>query len=63
MRIVILGAGICGLGTARLLAQDGHDITLLERDPDPVPDSPQEACDHWTRESRWNLACPTGVPR
>ena len=50
MRIVILGAGICGLGTARLLAQDGHDITLLERDPDPVPDSPQEAWDHWTRK-------------
>ena len=41
MRALILGAGICGLGTALLLARDGHEVTVLERDPDPMPDSPQ----------------------
>ena len=49
MRALILGAGICGLGTALLLARDGHEVTVLERDPDQMPDSPQAAWDHWTR--------------
>jgi 2-polyprenyl-6-methoxyphenol hydroxylase-like FAD-dependent oxidoreductase len=50
MVIVIIGAGICGLGTALLLARDGHDVTVLERDVDPTPDSPQDAWDDWTRK-------------
>jgi 2-polyprenyl-6-methoxyphenol hydroxylase-like FAD-dependent oxidoreductase len=50
MMVLILGAGICGLGTALLLARDGHDVTLLERDPGPLPDSPQAAWDSWTRK-------------
>lgn len=50
MVVLILGAGICGLGTALLLARDGHEVTILERDPGPVPDSPQAAWDSWTRE-------------
>ena len=37
--ITVLGAGVCGLATAMLLARDGHDVTVLERDPDPVPDT------------------------
>jgi 2-polyprenyl-6-methoxyphenol hydroxylase-like FAD-dependent oxidoreductase len=32
-----------------LLARDGHDVTLLERDPAPVPDSRDEAWRDWTR--------------
>ena len=48
--VLIVGGGICGLGTALLLARDGHEVTLVERDADPVPDSPQEAWDTWARK-------------
>lgn len=30
-RAVVIGAGVAGLATAALLARDGHDITVLER--------------------------------
>ena len=33
-RIVVVGAGIAGLGTAALLAQDGHEVTVLEASDD-----------------------------
>jgi len=33
MRILILGAGVVGVASAWYLAQDGHQITLLERQP------------------------------
>jgi 2-polyprenyl-6-methoxyphenol hydroxylase-like FAD-dependent oxidoreductase len=49
MDIVIVGAGICGLGAALLLARDGHDVTMLERDASPIPESPQAAWEHWAR--------------
>jgi 2-polyprenyl-6-methoxyphenol hydroxylase-like FAD-dependent oxidoreductase len=32
-----------------LLARDGHEVTLLERDSAPVPDSPDEAWERWDR--------------
>ncbi|HEV2369213.1 MAG TPA: FAD-dependent oxidoreductase [Acidimicrobiales bacterium] len=32
MKIVVLGAGIAGLGTALALGRYGHDVTLVERD-------------------------------
>lgn len=50
MLIVIIGGGICGLGAALLLARDGHDVTVLERDLDPPPDSPERAWESWTRK-------------
>jgi hypothetical protein len=50
MNILIMGGGMCGLGAAMLLARDGHVVTVLERDADPVPDSPHDAWDHWTRK-------------
>ena len=37
MRILIIGGGICGLGAALLLARDGHEVTVLERDAEPIP--------------------------
>lgn len=50
MTILIIGGGICGLGTALLLARDGHDVTVLERDADPTPQSPHGAWDRWERK-------------
>jgi 2-polyprenyl-6-methoxyphenol hydroxylase-like FAD-dependent oxidoreductase len=32
-----------------LLGRDGHDVVVLERDPAPVPESPDQAWEHWTR--------------
>ena len=46
--ILVLGAGLGGLTTAALLARDGHDVTVVERDPTPAPE-PREAWDGWER--------------
>ena len=47
--VVIVGAGVVGLGTAMLLAQDGHRVTMLERDPAPPPDGTDAAWHTWER--------------
>jgi 2-polyprenyl-6-methoxyphenol hydroxylase-like FAD-dependent oxidoreductase len=49
-RILVLGAGLGGLSTAMLLARDGHQVTVLERDPAGPPDelSPDRAHDVWS---------------
>src|SRR3712207_3314011 len=44
--IAILGAGPAGLSTAMLLNRDGHEVTVLERDPAPPADRPW---DDWQR--------------
>ena len=49
MKVVVVGAGVCGLTAAMLLARDGHEVTVLERDEQPVPDSPEQAWDGWKR--------------
>jgi 2-polyprenyl-6-methoxyphenol hydroxylase-like FAD-dependent oxidoreductase len=49
-RIVVVGAGFCGLGTALLLGRDGHEVTVLERDDRTVPGSARTAWDSWTRK-------------
>jgi 2-polyprenyl-6-methoxyphenol hydroxylase-like FAD-dependent oxidoreductase len=49
-KIVVLGAGVCGLAAGMLLRRDGHEVTVLERDPDPVPSSPDEAWERWSRD-------------
>src|SRR5262245_22967102 len=48
-RILVLGAGICGLATAMLLARDGHDVVVLERDAEPTRPTPDEAWTSWSR--------------
>ena len=43
--ILVVGGGMGGLSTAMLLARDGHEVTVLERDPAPPPASGDEAWD------------------
>jgi 2-polyprenyl-6-methoxyphenol hydroxylase-like FAD-dependent oxidoreductase len=63
MRIVFVGGGIAGLAGAMLLARDGHQVTVLERDPDP-PCPPSEAWDVWQRRGVGQFRLPHGfLPR
>ena len=48
-RIVVVGAGVVALGAAMLLAGDGHQVTVLERDPEGPPADPEEAWERWQR--------------
>jgi glycine/D-amino acid oxidase-like deaminating enzyme len=47
-RIVVVGGGIVGLGASVMLARDGHDVTVLERDA-ALPPDPRAAWDGWER--------------
>jgi 2-polyprenyl-6-methoxyphenol hydroxylase-like FAD-dependent oxidoreductase len=49
-RIIMLGGGVCGLAGGMLLARDGHEVTVLERDAAPVPESLDEAWSTWDRD-------------
>jgi 2-polyprenyl-6-methoxyphenol hydroxylase-like FAD-dependent oxidoreductase len=49
MKIVIVGAGMVGLCTSMLLAGDGHEVLVLERDPAPPPD-PAQSWVTWERK-------------
>lgn len=48
-KIVVVGAGVVALGTALLLAGDGHQVTMLERDPEGPPGDPADAWQRWQR--------------
>lgn len=50
MSVLIIGGGICGLGAALLLARDGHEVTVLERDVGAIPESSFAAWQHWQRK-------------
>jgi 2-polyprenyl-6-methoxyphenol hydroxylase-like FAD-dependent oxidoreductase len=49
-KIIVLGAGVCGLAAGTMLRRDGHDVTILERDPEPAPRSAAQAWDRWARD-------------
>jgi 2-polyprenyl-6-methoxyphenol hydroxylase-like FAD-dependent oxidoreductase len=46
----MLGGGVCGLASGLMLARDGHEVTVLERDAAPVPESVDEAWQEWSRD-------------
>jgi len=47
-RVIQIGGGVVGLCTALLLARDGHEVTVLERDA-LEPTDPGDAWDAWQR--------------
>src|SRR5580692_1627801 len=49
VRIVVVGAGVVGLGAAMLLAGDGHQVIVLERDPARPSGDPAEVWERWQR--------------
>ncbi len=49
-RIVVMGGGVCGLGSAMMLARDGHDVTVIERDKQDLPKTVDEAWQAWERK-------------
>ena len=48
-RILVLGGGVGGLATGLLLARDGHDVEVWERDAAQVPSSLEDAWTTWDR--------------
>src|SRR5258708_6520646 len=48
-KIIVLGGGVVGLSTALLLARQGHDVTVFERDDTPLPGTTQAAWESWER--------------
>jgi 2-polyprenyl-6-methoxyphenol hydroxylase-like FAD-dependent oxidoreductase len=48
--VIVLGGGVCGLASGLMLARDGHRVTVLERDPAPVPESSERAWEVWERQ-------------
>jgi len=49
-KIIVLGSGICGSAAALMLRRDGHEVTVLERDPEPAPGSVEDAWENWVRD-------------
>jgi 2-polyprenyl-6-methoxyphenol hydroxylase-like FAD-dependent oxidoreductase len=47
--VIVCGGSVIGLSTAMLLARDGHDVTVLERDPAEAPSSWEVAWNSWAR--------------
>jgi flavin-dependent dehydrogenase len=60
-RIIMVGAGVVGLGAAMLLAGDEHEVTVLERDPAPAPDVADDAWYDWERRGVNQFRQPHGL--
>jgi 2-polyprenyl-6-methoxyphenol hydroxylase-like FAD-dependent oxidoreductase len=58
--MIVLGGGVCGLAAGLMLARDGHEVTLLERDPAPAPDSMESAWS-WERAGVPHFRQPHGL--
>ncbi len=58
--MIVLGGGVCGLAAGMMLARDGHDVTLLERDPAPAPETSESAWG-WERGGVPHFQQPHGL--
>ncbi|MBW2415069.1 MAG: NAD-binding protein [Deltaproteobacteria bacterium] len=47
--VVVVGGSVAGLGAGLALSQEGHRVTLLERDDTPLPAAPADALVEWDR--------------
>lgn len=54
----MLGGGVCGLAAGMMLRRDGHEVTVLERDAEPVPESAEEAWEGWGRDGVTQFRLP-----
>jgi 2-polyprenyl-6-methoxyphenol hydroxylase-like FAD-dependent oxidoreductase len=73
-RIVVCGGSMIGLTTAMMLASDGHQVTVLEADPNGVPTAGPGAWEAWRRRgvaqfyqphsllTRFRLVCDQELP-
>ena len=49
-KVIVIGAGFSGGAAALMLAADGHEVVVVDRDAGPVPAGPDEAW-NWDRRS------------
>lgn len=48
-RVVVIGGGMVGLATGMMLARDGHDVTVVERDAGGPPPDADQSWRSWER--------------
>jgi 2-polyprenyl-6-methoxyphenol hydroxylase-like FAD-dependent oxidoreductase len=48
-KVVVIGGGVAGLTAGLGVARRGHAVTVVERDDQPLPGTPDDAFDHWLR--------------
>src|SRR5919112_492418 len=62
MKVAIAGAGAVGRSIARELIENGHEVTLLERNPDHVDVDAIPAA-HWRLGEAWGVDVAVSTPR